>query len=156
MSLTNGSRTNNNCRNELEWGAQISFSSFQPWRDTRSDRAILRTGIISSDPKIDFTSDQINMKSIMLLEAFSFAGSSGSPVFANARGIETDESLVGGDFRAGKIVGVMSGHIRNEKDTEIGHKTHTGLSYCHKSDLLLRMLRGIEPTSTQPTEINKR
>ena len=133
-------------QNRLEWGAQISFSSFQPWRDTVSDVAILRNGIIASDPKRYYHSDQINMKNIMLLEAFSFSGSSGSPVFANARGIVVGDSLVGGNFREAKIVGVMSGHIRNETDTDVGFKTHTGLSYCHRSDLLLRMLRKLEPT----------
>lgn len=132
--------------NRLEWGAQISFSSFQPWRDTVSDVAILRTGVIASDPKRYFHSDQINMKYIMLLEAFSFSGSSGSPVFANAKGIAVGDGLTGGGFREAKIVGVMSGHIRNETDTDIGFKTHTGLSYCHRSDLLLGMLRRSEPT----------
>ena len=133
-------------QSRLEWGAQISFSSFQPWRDTVSDVAILRTGVIASDPKRYFHSDQINMKNIMLLEAFSFSGSSGSPVFANARGIVLGDGLVGGNFREAKIVGIMSGHIRNETDTDVGLKTHTGLSYCHTSDLLLRMLRELEPT----------
>ena len=131
---------------QLEWGAQVSFTSFQPWRDTESDRPILRTGILSSDPAYPFASEKIGRKKIHLLEAFSFAGSSGSPVIANARGIQTDGSLSGGNFRAGKIIGIMAGHIQNDEDGSGAlHKAHTGLSYCQRSDLLLDMINGSEP-----------
>ena len=130
---------------ELEWGAQVSFSSFQPWRDTQTERPILRTGILSSDPAYPFVSTQVKLDRIHLLEAFSFAGSSGSPVFANARGIKLGAGLSGGNFREARIIGMMTGHLPNE-DSAAGapYKTHTGLSFCHRSDLLLSMVRGSE------------
>lgn len=133
-------------QNELEWGTQVSFSSFQPWRDTQTERPILRTGILASDPAHPFFSDKIERTNIHLLEAFSFGGSSGSPVFANARGIQTDGTISGGNFRPAKIIGIMGGHILND-DSEAAapHKIHTGLSYCHRSDLLLSMVDGSEP-----------
>ena len=133
-------------KTELEWGAQVSFSSFQPWRDTETERPILRTGILASDPAYPFVSTRIKRTDVHLLEAFSFAGGSGSPVFANAKGIETGPSLSGGGFRPGRIIGMMTGHLLNE-DSDAGapYKTHTGLSFCHRSDLLLSMVRGAEP-----------
>lgn len=130
---------------ELEWGAQISFSSFQPWRDTQTERPLLRTGILASDPAHPFVSTKTKRTHVHLVEAFSFAGSSGSPVFANAKGIQVGEGLTGGDFRPARIIGVMVGHLPNEEDmVDVPYHTHTGLSFCHRSDLLLAMVRGTE------------
>ena len=130
---------------ELEWGAQVSFSSFQPWRDTQTERPILRTGILASDPAYPFISTKTKRAHVHLLEAFSFAGSSGSPVFANAKGIQPGPGLSGGGFRPARIIGMMTGHLPNE-DSDAGapYNTHTGLSFCHRSDLLLSMARGSE------------
>ena len=131
---------------ELEWGAQVSFSSYQPWRDTQTERPILRTGILASDPAYPFVSTKTKRAHVHLLEAFSFAGSSGSPVFANAKGIQLGPGLSGGGFRPARIIGVMTGHLSNE-DSAAGapYMTHTGLSFCHRSDLLLSMVCGSEP-----------
>jgi len=133
-------------RTKLEWGDFVSFASFQPWRDSKSERPILRMGIVSSDPLYSYEYERIKRKEILLLEAFSFAGSSGSPVFANAKGIQTDESLIGGNFRPARIIGIAAGHMRTGN---AGAMFHTGLSYCHRSDLLLRMMSGREPLETQ-------
>lgn len=131
---------------ELEWGAQVSFSSFQPWRDTQTERPIVRVGILASDPAHPFVSTKIGRTQIHLLEAFSFAGSSGSPVFANAKGIKLGQGLQGGGFRPAKIVGIMTGHLPNEDSaTGAPYMTHTGLSFCHRSDVLLAMVRGTDP-----------
>ena len=132
--------------NQLEWGALVSFTSFQPWRDTESERPILRTGILSSDPTYPFVSEKANRRDIHLLEAFSFAGSSGSPVIANARGIQVGVGLSGSNFRPAKIIGIMTGHLPiNESEAGAPYTTHTGLSFCHRSDLLLAMLHGSAP-----------
>ena len=132
---------------ELEWGAQVSFSSFQPWRDTQTERPIVRVGVLASDPAYPFISTKIGRAHVHLLEAFSFAGSSGSPVFANAKGIELGQGLTGGGgFRPARIIGMMTGHLPNEESaTGAPHRTHTGLSFCHRSDVLLAMVRGSEP-----------
>ena len=40
----------------------------------------------------------------------------------------------------------MTGHLPNEdSDSGVPYKTHTGLSFCHRSDLLLSMVHGAEP-----------
>ena len=139
-------------RNELAWGDHVSFASFQPWRDTKSERPILRTGIVSSDPLYSYEFERVGRKDILLLEAFSFAGSSGSPVFANAKGIQVKPPLSGGNFRPGRIIGINIGHMWSvtKGSGEELFKVHAGLSYCHRSDLLLRMMAGNEPLETRP------
>lgn len=137
-------------RTELDWGDFVSFTSFQPWRDTNSERPILRTGILSSDPLHNYEFEKIKLRDILLLEAFSFAGSSGSPVFANAKGIQVQPPLSGGNFRPGKIIGIMAGHIPIA-EADVGlFREHSGLSYCHRSDLLLEMMAGNESLETRP------
>ena len=127
---------------QLEWGAQVSFSSFQPWRDTQAERPIVPSGILASDPAQPFVSAKIPQPCVHLIEAFSFTGSSGSRVFANARGIQTDSSTIsGGGFRPARIIGVMTGHLLNDdSNAGVPYKAHTGLCFCHRSDLLLSMV----------------
>ena len=124
---------------DLGWGDQVSFSSFQAWTSTESEYPIVRTGIVSSDPVSGYVFEGTRVRDIFLLEAFSFKGSSGSPVFANAKGIKVGPTFTGGGFRPAKLIGVMVGRM------EIGGGLHPGLSYCHRSDLLLRMIRGDDP-----------
>ena len=130
----------------LPWGAQVSFASFQAWRDRATQKPILRTGIVSSDPSDDYSSDIVDRKSALLLEAFSFSGSSGSPVFANAFGLKLDDSMFRGGpgYRDPRVIGVMCGHISNREDTTIAHSMHVGLSYCHKSTILIEMLSQLD------------
>ena len=134
-------------KNELNWGDLVSFTSFQPWRDSKSERPILRTGTVSSDPLYRYESDSIPRRDVLLLEALSFAGSSGSPVFANARGIKVAPPLSGGSFRPAKIIGIITGHIQAKNASQMAF--HSGLSYCHRSDLLLGMMAGSEPLETR-------
>ena len=126
----------------LPWGAQVSFASFQAWGDSKTQKPILRTGIVSSDPLDDYSSNIVDRNSALLLEAFSFSGSSGSPVFANAFGLQTDGMLLTGGpgFREARVIGVVCGHIPNKEDTTVASSMHVGLSYCHKSTILLEML----------------
>ena len=125
---------------DLPWGTQVSFASFQVWRDSTTQKPILRTGIVSSDPRDDYSSDMVNnRKSALLLEAFSFSGSSGSPIFVSAS-IPMGSN---GSYPI-QVIGIMCGHIWNDKDTSVGHRTHVGLSYCHKSTVLLEMLSRLD------------
>ncbi|MDE0149954.1 MAG: hypothetical protein OYG32_15725 [Rhodospirillaceae bacterium] len=120
----------------LPWGAQVSFASFQAWQDNITQKPILRTGIVSSDPRDNYSSDLVDdRKSALLLEAFSFSGSSGSPIFANAFGLPMDDRLLTGGpgFREARVIGIVCGHIQHPDG-------NVGLSYCHKSTVLLEML----------------
>lgn len=130
----------------LEWGAQVTFASFQAWHDQRSHKPIVRNGILASDPADEYSSGQIDRERIHLLEAMSFAGSSGCPVFANARGIPVDSTLSGGDFRPAKIIGIMAGHFPVSKSFQASSASsallHSGLSYCHKASVIGDLIRG--------------
>ena len=131
----------------LEWGDQVTFASFQAWHDRRLRKPIVRTGILASDPMGEFTSDQIDRERIHLLEAMSFAGSSGCPVFANARGVYVDNSIFsGGNFRPAKVIGIMAGHFPVSESFEAASVSsalpHSGLSYCHKASVIRDLIRG--------------
>lgn len=133
--------------NHLEWGDQVTFASFQAWHDRRLRKPIVRTGILASDPASEFTSDKIDREQIHLLEAMSFAGSSGCPVFANARGVRVDDvTLSGGNFRPAKVVGIMAGHFSASESSQAASASsallHSGLSYCHKASVISDLING--------------
>ncbi len=132
---------------QLPWGALVSFTSYQEWMD-KSGRPILRTGYIASDPLHDYESefiermDQCGRREVLLLEASSFAGSSGSLVIANSFGQPFWRDFHGPGIRQPtpeRIVGIMCGHILSTK-----RAVEPGLSYCHKSTCLRRILLGQE------------
>ena len=50
----------------------------------------------------------------------------------------------GPGFRAARVIGVMCGHIPNQEDTTIAYSMHVGLSYCHKSTVLIEMLSQLD------------
>lgn len=132
----------------LPWGAEIGFTSIQPWTN---GYPILRSGRLASDPKVDFRSPDIEKDDIYLLEAQSFAGSSGAPIVTYPTGhpffdrltmkLSNGVNQVSEKYRRPHLVGIMSGHIHNNRD-ESGelYKLHVGLSYCHKIDALRRVL----------------
>ncbi len=128
---------------QLAWGAYISFTSYQAWMDSESGRPILRTGIVASDPLHDYKiPGDIDRKDVLLLEAFSFAGSSGSLVMANSFGQPFWNDFRGEGVRRSvpaRVVGIMSGHLRNNNEGEL-FRVHPGLSYCHRSTCLRRIL----------------
>lgn len=136
------------CRT-LPWGAEVGFTSIQPWTN---GYPILRSGRLASDPRTDFVSPDIDKDDVYLLEAQSFSGSSGAPVIAYPIGHPVFEDFRHGDgsrfekYRHPHLVGIMAGHIRNTK-SESGelNKLHVGLSYCHKIGVLERMVMGREP-----------
>ena len=134
--------------NTMPWGAEVGFTSIQPWTN---GYPIIRSGRVSSDPKVSFQSPDIEMEDIYLLEAQSFAGSSGTPVVSYPTGnpVLDHVSIVESSgkksepekYRRPHLVGVMSGHIRNNigESGEL-YRMHVGLSYCHKLEVLYRVL----------------
>ncbi|WP_428103041.1 hypothetical protein [Candidatus Rariloculus sp.] len=74
----------------MPWGAEIGFTSIQPWTN---GYPILRSGRVSSDPKGKFQSPDIDKDDIYLLEAQSFAGSSGAPVVSYPTGHPAFDSM---------------------------------------------------------------
>ena len=132
----------------LDWGAKIGFTSKQPWT---GEHPIHRTGIVSSNPLVDFQSPDVPYDHIYLLEAQSFSGSSGSPVWAYPVGSpKTDGISINGfsleKYKPPHLIGIMLGHINNDKsDAQIRYNLPVGLSYCHKLNAVFMLLMGVEP-----------
>lgn len=109
----------------------VAFPGFPPWHSTDGPRAIMRGGTISSDPKFPYCSPGIENQDVILYEAFSFGGSSGSPVLAIPKVPPINVNFdVGNQFRRFLLVGVNAGHL-NE-----GPGQHSGLSYFVKSSTI--------------------
>lgn len=132
--------------NTLAWGAEVGFTSIQSWTN---GYPILRSGRVSSDPRIDFQSPDIGKDDIYLLEAQSFAGSSGAPVVSypighpvlNGMTVKHGDTAFGfEEYRSPHLVGIISGHIVNDNESGELHRLHVGLSYCHKMHALHRVL----------------
>lgn len=114
----------------------VAFPGFPPWYDKSEGRPILRTGTISSDPRANY-SDTLEPKGRRIAyEAFSFGGSSGSPVIATQKGIPGFASSgPAAAYREGRIVGINAGHM----SAPMG--AHSGVSYFIKSSAILDLIR---------------
>jgi hypothetical protein len=114
----------------------VAFPGFPEWYDRRNNHPILRTGTIASDPRFDYSYDDSYHGEVIAYEAFSYGGSSGSPVFAIQKGFQTDGSLSGGFYREIMLVGINAGHIPIKGVIE----THSGISYFYKSSVILELI----------------
>ena len=112
----------------------VAYPGFPPWYDKRGGRPILRTGTISSDPRYDYSWKDDYVGECIAFEAFSFGGSSGSPVFAVQKGPEPGPGINFPGFRELKMVGINAGHLPTAKDQ------HSGISYMFKSSAVLDLL----------------
>lgn len=107
----------------------LAFPGYPPWYDRNGERPIIRSGSIASDPISDYMFESAQPARRMAYEAFSFGGSSGSPVFALARGIKTSGGISGGNLNAG--------HLDDRKDFD---RQHSGISYLFKSTCIAELL----------------
>ena len=113
----------------------LAFPGFPEWHDKRQRRPILRTGTIASDPRSDYSWTLNYEGECIAYEAFSYGGSSGSPVFAVPKGIRLDPVFEGGPgFRELKLIGINAGHLY-AKD-----KSHSGISYMYKASAILDII----------------
>ena len=123
--------------------AFIGFPSNQ--YDLLHNLPIVRSGIISSDPRVNFAINGTDKGNAIAYEVFSTGGSSGSPVFALQKGFKLGPGLEGPDdfFRPLKLIGINAGHT---KDPKTG--THSQLSYFYRSDMILALIEKV--ASGQP------
>ena len=112
----------------------VAFPGFPEWHDRGQNRPILRTGSISSDPRYDYSWSEKYHGECMAYEAFSYGGSSGSPVFAVQKGPRPGVGISFPGFRDLKLVGINAGHLRAAKDS------HSGISYMFKSSAILETI----------------
>ena len=112
----------------------LAFPGYPPWFDRLGARPILRTGTIASDPRYDYSFKDKSCGECLAYEAFSFGGSSGSPVFALQKGFQTDGSLVVPGYRRLFLIGINAGHLPEATSG------HSGISYLFKSSAILDII----------------
>jgi hypothetical protein len=110
--------------NELSICDFLAFPGYPEWHDAENMRPILRMGTLSSDPRYNYHyKEQVN-GDCLAYEAFSFGGSSGSPVFALQMGLRPGAGIQFDGFRDVLLVGINAGHL-----TVSGSGAHSGISY---------------------------
>lgn len=112
----------------------LAFPGFPAWHDKVQRRPILRTGTISSDPRYDYSPSSSYAGECVAYEAFSYGGSSGSPVFAVQTGPRPGKGISFPGFRELKLIGINAGHLPAENNT------HSGISYMYKSSAIIDMI----------------
>jgi hypothetical protein len=127
--------------NSMEVCDFVAFPGFPEWFDRESYRPILRVGTVASDPRYDYTNQQARGNCIAY-EAFSFGGSSGSPVFALQKGFKMAAPLTFEGFRESKLVGINAGHL-----VETEYRSHSGISYFYKATAILDLIDCTSPNS---------
>ena len=123
--------TSDDFESELSICDFVAFPGFPEWHDHRGHRPILRTGTISSDPRYNYSWTTEDRGECMAYEAFSYGGSSGSPVFALQKGLEPGAGITFQGYRDVKLIGINAGHLPAAKGT------HSGISYMYKSSAIL-------------------
>ena len=123
----------------------VAFPGFPEWYDKLQQRPILRSGTIASDPRYDYSDVPEYKGECVAYEAFSYGGSSGSPVFAVQKGPKPGPGISFPGFRELKLLGINAGHL-NVGST---NQQHSGISYLYKSSAILDIL---EATSGSTSE----
>ena len=112
----------------------VAFPGYPPWYDRLNSRPILRTGTISSDPRFDYSHSGAYDGECIAYEAFSFGGSSGSPVFAVQKGPRPGAGITFPGFRELMMIGINAGHLLGDQGI------HSGISYMYKSSAILDII----------------
>jgi hypothetical protein len=112
----------------------VAFPGYPEWHDNVEVRPIFRGGTIASDPRKSFhheSASGVVGGDCVAYEAFSFGGSSGSPVFALQKGIKPGAGITFGAYRDARLIGINGGHFRSTDSF------HSGISYFYKSSVIL-------------------
>ena len=113
----------------------VAFPGYPNWYDRLNNLPILRTGSIASDPRFDYSVSSNFMGNCIAYEAFSFGGSSGSPVFAIQKGFKVGSGLTAYDgfYREILLIGINAGHFPDPEG-------HSGISYFYKSSAIIELI----------------
>lgn len=112
----------------------LAFPGFPEWHDKAASRPILRTGTISSDPRFDYSYGSSVRGACVAYEAFSYSGSSGSPVFAVQKGPKPGAGINFPGFRDLLLIGINAGHLKALENS------HSGISYLYKATAILDVI----------------
>lgn len=116
----------------------VAYPGFPDWYDKLNNNPILRTGTIASDPRFNYSNKTETIGECMAFEAFSFGGSSGSPVFAIQRGFPTGGAIQAGEnfYRPVMLIGINAAHL----SVDGPDKQHAGISLMYKSSAILDII----------------
>ena len=126
-----------NFEKDLSICDSIAFIGFPTVYDHKNNMPILRSGVISSDPRLDYSFNGKDNGHVLAYEAFSTSGSSGSPVFAIQKGIKVGNGLEAPDgfYRPVMLIGINAGCFWYGPN-----KVHQHLSYMFKSDQIIKLI----------------
>ena len=127
--------------NNLLPGDLLVYAGYPKFFDTHNNTAILRSGIVASDPVLNYKHQQSATYGdvpgdVVAYEGFSSGGSSGSPIFAIQKGVRLGESLTGpADFyRRPMLVGINNAHFQENASQ------HSGISTFVKSSAIIELV----------------
>jgi hypothetical protein len=116
----------------------VAYPGFPDWYDKLNNNPIVRTGTIASDPRFNYSNKKESIGECIAYEAFSFGGSSGSPIFAIQKGfpvrgaIQADENF----YRPIMLIGMNAGHLH----VDGFDRQHSGISLMYKSSSILEII----------------
>jgi hypothetical protein len=116
----------------------VAYPGFPEWYDKLNNNPILRTGTIASDPRFNYSYKTETNGECIAFEAFSFGGSSGSPVFAIQKGFPTSGAIQAGEnfYRPVMLIGINASHL----SVDGPDKQHAGISLMYKSSAILDII----------------
>ena len=131
--------TDSQIENDLSVCDHVAFIGFPAVYDHKNNMPILRSGVISSDPRLDYSPDGLDHGHIIAYEAFSTNGASGSPAFATQKGFKVAGGLSAssGFFRPTLLIGINAGSYKI-------NQTHQQMSYMYKSSQIIDIIQFAE------------
>ena len=107
--------------------------------DVKNNLPILRSGVISSDPRLDYNNQLSSAGHVIGYEAFSTGGASGSPVFALQKGFQIDGDLNISDefYRETRLIGI------NAASVHMGDG-HQQMSLMYKANYIMDLIDACE------------
>lgn len=117
----------------------LAIIGFPVVYDHLNNMPILRSGVVSSDPRLNYSISNQYMGHVIAYEAFSTGGSSGSPVVDLQKGFPLGEGLQAPKdfFRPVKVIGINAGCFNRDG-------VHQQLSYMYKSDIIIDLILAAE------------
>lgn len=122
--------------NEISVCDSIAVIGFPYAYDRLNNMPVLRSGVISSDTRQNYSISNNYMGHVIAYEAYSTGGLSGSPVLALQKGFPVGGTLTTpeGFYRPVKIVGINAGRL-NDLDG-----VHQQMSYMYKSEVIRKLI----------------
>lgn len=126
-----------NFEKDLSICDSVAIIGFPIVYDHKHNMPILRSGVISSDPRLDYSFNGRDNGHALAYEAFSTSGASGSPVFAIQKGFKIGDGLKAPDefYKPVMLIGINAGSIETNPD-----KVHQQMSYMFKSDQIIKLI----------------